>query len=121
MTNIIIAILCVVICIAYWEWPRCVYIVGVTYQYSKRYAVLAICTRLKDAEKHTRLVLINRINSMDRIALIIMCHELGLNGLGMQPVELLREILIEEIKIPYKYWCALGHLCIHTSERVPLR
>jgi len=121
MSNIIIAILCVVICIAYWEWPRNAYIVGVTYKYTKCYCILAIFTRLKDAEKHTRVVLINRINSMDRVELLIMCHELGLNGLGMQPVELLRKILIEEIKIPQKYWLALIHLCIHTPERVTLR
>lgn len=119
--NIIIAILCVLIGIAYWEWPRSVWIVGVTYPYNRQYTVLGIFKNQKDAEKHTKLVLTNRINDMDHTELIILCHDLGFDGIGKQPIELLREMVFVEIKNPAKYLTALVYHHIHTPERKPIR
>lgn len=121
MANVIILILCVFIGMAYWEWPRNVWIVGITYPYNKQYTVLGVFKKLKDAEKFTKLVLTNRINDMDHTGLIILCHELGFDGLGKQPVELLREMIFVEIEDRAKYLTALVFHHIHVPERKPLR
>lgn len=101
-----IALICAVIflfwlvLLAWYEWPRYVYVVRRRCWTSNTDIIIATYTKRKRAEDHVRSMVLNRINAMELDDLLILCYELGMSGLGKQPLEILRELVIAQVSTP---------------------
>jgi hypothetical protein len=123
-----IALICAVIflfwlvLLAWCEWPRYVYVVRRRCWTSNTDIIVATYTKRKRAEDHVRSMVFNRINAMEWDDLLILCHELGMSGLGRQSVDILRELTIAEMMFrPSHYHVVRSWLKIYTPEAIRLQ